>query len=176
MDLWELPPRARRIPVPGGRRGTPVGTTSACAENTTAGPRIRKRNRNYLRVRGEYQWVTPQSGARKELPPRARRIHRLVAAAVPPTGTTSACAENTGAQVVLWTSHRNYLRVRGEYQSYIKRRSRPRELPPRARRILHLQSLLAEAEGTTSACAENTSPNEGISWPWRNYLRVRGEY
>ena len=52
--LMELPPRARRIPHDSRARGSPNGTTSACAENT------RKRSLrvfipwNYLRVRGEY--------------------------------------------------------------------------------------------------------------------------
>ena len=30
-------------------------------------------------------------------------------------GTTSACAENTRLPIRLMVSHRNYLRVRGEY-------------------------------------------------------------
>ena len=31
---WELPPRARRIRFGGGYHPAPLGTTSACAENT----------------------------------------------------------------------------------------------------------------------------------------------
>ena len=50
------------------------------------------------------------------------------------------------------------------------------ELPPRARRIHDDNDLVAEIQGTTSACAENTPRPEGRSAnPW-NYLRVRGEY
>ena len=70
----ELPPRARRIPAgqPIGTIG--VGTTSACAENTTwfitqIGPTW-----NYLRVRGEYSPLLIDRIEHMELPPRARRI------------------------------------------------------------------------------------------------------
>ena len=50
------------------------------------------------------------------------------------------------------------------------------ELPPRARRILQLHQWLYEQIGTTSACAENTVRSGCRRRPWRNYLRVRGEY
>ena len=55
--VMELPPRARRIPVPSTRRGTPMGTTSACAENTVTKKKEPRFTRNYLRVRGEYAQV-----------------------------------------------------------------------------------------------------------------------
>ena len=53
---------------------------------------------------------------------------------------------------------------------------RKAELPPRARRIPITYKHGDHVRGTTSACAENTSPL-GVTgqWPW-NYLRVRGEY
>ena len=50
------------------------------------------------------------------------------------------------------------------------------ELPPRARRILTQAIKQTGENGTTSACAENTSgakDSQAKSW---NYLRVRGEY
>ena len=50
----ELPPRARRIHFRLGNQHTAHGTTSACAENTGVSGRCSLRNRNYLRVRGEY--------------------------------------------------------------------------------------------------------------------------
>ena len=50
----ELPPRARRIRVTGGVYLSPVGTTSACAENTITALNAFRTSRNYLRVRGEY--------------------------------------------------------------------------------------------------------------------------
>ena len=70
----ELPPRARRI-----LRSTPLtrlsyGTTSACAENTMADAMAYAYNRNYLRVRGEYQAFRIPLLYTVELPPRARRI------------------------------------------------------------------------------------------------------
>ena len=51
---WELPPRARRIPLKFGVFDPAVGTTSACAENTSQLGTGDLNFRNYLRVRGEY--------------------------------------------------------------------------------------------------------------------------
>ena len=50
----ELPPRARRIRFAPPLTPVPHGTTSACAENTTAKNSTFRTRRNYLRVRGEY--------------------------------------------------------------------------------------------------------------------------
>ena len=131
----ELPPRARRIL---GKSTTAVvagGTTSACAENTAAGPAGRKRNRNYLRVRGEYCKVPHWRTRAVELPPRARRILHRGGFDIIPKGTTSACAENTWRQSHSEVAYRNYLRVRGEYRRKCTALSKILELPPRARRI-----------------------------------------
>ena len=50
------------------------------------------------------------------------------------------------------------------------------ELPPRARRIPVWVNSRGNTNGTTSACAENTSRYPAShAWIW-NYLRVRGEY
>ena len=70
----ELPPRARRIQLPKIEGFAHVGTTSACAENTSGDTSDRSNNRNYLRVRGEYQLHDAQERMGEELPPRARRI------------------------------------------------------------------------------------------------------
>ena len=51
---WELPPRARRIPLGDRKRNVPIGTTSACAENTSKSLAVAHMVWNYLRVRGEY--------------------------------------------------------------------------------------------------------------------------
>ena len=111
-----------------------------------------------------------------ELPPRARRILCFEAAGESFYGTTSACAENTpeeGAAAILYG---NYLRVRGEYECTGCVSAKTWELPPRARRILWRFCNHAAGDGTTSACAENTSCSRPFFWfPW-NYLRVRGEY
>ena len=71
----ELPPRARRIHDEDNELPRYIGTTSACAENTSTGRGFGKGPWNYLRVRGEYFWA--------------------VAFCVATCGTTSACAENT---------------------------------------------------------------------------------
>ena len=111
----ELPPRARRIPVFPNHLASSLGTTSACAENTTANTIKPTQRRNYLRVRGEYALLRSSDRVYSELPPRARRILFLKHFIINRNGTTSACAENT-AMIVWWIqSKRNYLRVRGEY-------------------------------------------------------------
>ena len=91
----ELPPRARRIPRVACGGGLCVGTTSACAENTTTGRSSPTKQRNYLRVRGEY--------------------HILRCVLNRDLGTTSACAENTNQGPGHGHRGWNYLRVRGEY-------------------------------------------------------------
>ena len=50
-----------------------------------------------------------------ELPPRARRIHKMREEARRTEGTTSACAENTSESLFYENGELNYLRVRGEY-------------------------------------------------------------
>ena len=92
----ELPPRARRI-LPGLLfKRLELGTTSACAENTMLLVRGMAKARNYLRVRGEYLKAPREYTLKMELPPRARRIHGYALVDGFSSGTTSACAENTG--------------------------------------------------------------------------------
>ena len=172
----ELPPRARRIPVKTRHPNPCGGTTSACAENTTPDPLNAKTHGNYLRVRGEYRTCGACERFCGELPPRARRIHNRPITIGKLSGTTSACAENTG-RYSCWSSRiRNYLRVRGEYPISRNRKGSLSELPPRARRIQISAGDAADLQGTTSACAENTACHGGVVAATRNYLRVRGEY
>ena len=111
----ELPPRARRIPTRENLIQQNRGTTSACAENTGQNTSPEPMWWNYLRVRGEYHPRPLKRQNPRELPPRARRIHCVRESIRVKTGTTSACAENTG-RYSCWSSRiRNYLRVRGEY-------------------------------------------------------------
>ena len=112
----------------------------------------------------------------KELPPRARRIPYWATAEMVDTGTTSACAENTGNPAGKKTLSRNYLRVRGEYNAMRFKNDTIVELPPRARRIPLTPMCLRQQQGTTSACAENTVVDHRPRRPRGNYLRVRGEY
>ena len=66
--------------------------------------------------------------------------------------------------------------MRGEYGwGTLAERMDP-ELPPHARRIHHGYQRLNDTNGTTSACAENTSKALASDMISRNYLRVRGEY
>ena len=111
-----------------------------------------------------------------ELPPRARRILLANELDLRLGGTTSACAENTWVSKRLMPMARNYLRVRGEYYRGFAAFAKPRELPPRARRIRTNRTLHDISPGTTSACAENTRLGQEFIDAARNYLRVRGEY
>ena len=172
----ELPPRARRIPPVQRVEVVRYGTTSACAENTTPDPLNAKTHGNYLRVRGEYRTCGACERFCGELPPRARRIHCVRESIRVKTGTTSACAENTG-RYSCWSSRiRNYLRVRGEYPISRNRKGSLSELPPRARRIHERDGWAHVLRGTTSACAENTWRAAQRDHDAGNYLRVRGEY
>ena len=152
----ELPPRARRIPSTCGMTFFPT--------------------RNYLRVRGEYRSEMTALIPCPELPPRARRIHRCYAGPRMILGTTSACAENTAFGTLYMGSDWNYLRVRGEYYADTAQPQPLWELPPRARRIHMMDMDEFRANGTTSACAENTAGDTSARSNSRNYLRVRGEY
>ena len=95
-----------------------MGTTSACAENTSTNANNATQGGNYLRVRGEYHKPGWYIAYGWELPPRARRILAEQLRTCQHLGTTSACAENT---VKLRANKRapwNYLRVRGEYGGF----------------------------------------------------------
>ena len=113
--VWELPPRARRIPPPGILSTWNTGTTSACAENTALFAQVKPLAWNYLRVRGEYLLRRGCGGHGWELPPRARRILIRTDSIMILGGTTSACAENTSNHDLRRLNRGNYLRVRGEY-------------------------------------------------------------
>ena len=66
--------------------------------------------------------------------------------------------------------------MRGEYNQAKAAELLKLELPPHARRI-RLEKLKDQpAQGTTSACAENTIGSTHHRCPQRNYLRMRGEY
>ena len=176
LDHSELPPRARRIPPMVRNDRGKNGTTSACAENTGLDSMLQGLQGNYLRVRGEYATCGTLQALSPELPPRARRIRYDRAPSNMHRGTTSACAENTRRRGRWGFSHRNYLRVRGEYPPVRSWQPPLRELPPRARRIRR-DCLYGHAQhGTTSACAENTRSDRGGALFVGNYLRVRGEY
>ena len=97
-----------------------------------------------------------------ELPPRARRIPSPYFLQYFSTGTTSACAENTGGNQHFCVFSRNYLRVRGEYTGSEIQHKDYGELPPRARRILDGILNQGIVTGTTSACAENTLNELGL--------------
>ena len=66
--------------------------------------------------------------------------------------------------------------MRGEYVGKHILSTPLMELPPRARRIPYAGHMLPGADGTTSACAENTCKQSTPLTLARNYLRMRGEY
>ena len=91
----ELPPRTRRIPLSKNSSKLYSGTTSAHAENTSHTLKIRSRDWNYLRARGEYEITASKPTKYEELPPRTRRILVRRKYFDQELGTTSAHAENT---------------------------------------------------------------------------------
>ena len=111
-----------------------------------------------------------------ELPPRVRRIPYGGKYNMGFGGTTSACAENTITMRPPAAATPNYLRVRGEYPRQSRFGRAASELPPRARRILPAPIVISANNGTTSACAENTVPQDQAIGDKGNYLRMRGEY
>ena len=172
----ELPPRTRRILRSKLLARLSYGTTSAYAENTSKNRLKSGKTGNYLRVRGEYSDRPLKTLPVSELPPRTRRILFDNDFRDFPRGTTSAYAENTCYRGADRCDFRNYLRVRGEYPTYLRPAFLHAELPPRTRRIHGAENKSLRKIGTTSAYAENTWG----AWPAltcpRNYLRVRGEY
>ena len=152
----ELPPRTRRILAHELGVTILMGTTSAYAENTADDVYVALHQRNYLRVRGEYDSFSSSAAFAWELPPRTRRIPRPPASPRSWCGTTSAYAENTQARGSTSGVVRNYLRVRGEYCRSPQPRPVVVELPPRTRRIPKPVCALGVPSGTTSAYAENT--------------------
>ena len=91
-------------------------------------------------------------------------------------GTTSAHAENTPMEQIIFYYPRNYLRARGEYTWINSTRVKNLELPPRTRRILFSAASSFFVLGTTSAHAENTRGRTKTCRGDWNYLRARGEY
>ena len=179
-DIWaflrELPPHARRILAPGAVKIVGNGTTSACAENTSVRNPRNGGQWNYLRMRGEYLLLSASHSLHPELPPHARRIRLSEIPETAVNGTTSACAENTLGCFSWFPQGWNYLRMRGEYHWFHLHKHIRWELPPHARRIPSLLHYHLCFHGTTSACAENTTPGPAKTGEARNYLRMRGEY
>ena len=131
---------------------------------------------NYLRARGEYHIPGAGDTGPWELPPRTRRIRKILHTKMAIHGTTSAHAENTRTAATCLPNPRNYLRARGEYYRITKRYMRSRELPPRTRRIRGVFLTERMLHGTTSAHAENTGEVPTPQPAPGNYLRARGEY
>ena len=158
----ELPPRARRIPIPACYAGVWEGTTSAHAENTSGNHHRGCPPGNYLRARGEYHSLAPMDSDTTELPPRTRRILLEYCVPVLFGGTTSAHAENTHPPSPRMYRPWNYLRARGEYPTIWIDVVPRAELPPRTRRIPIGINGCGNANGTTSAHAENTLNELGL--------------
>ena len=66
--------------------------------------------------------------------------------------------------------------MRGEYLTGATTATVTGELPPHARRIRRPAVVGRDLDGTTSACAENTTFSTSNRDMARNYLRMRGEY
>ncbi len=106
-------PRARRRPQRADHDADVSRSISACAEETRRTTPETRPSRVDLRVRGGdagFRTTCDKCGGRS---PRARRRRSSNTRAYTPTGSISACAEETSAPVVLTTRTKVDLRVRG---------------------------------------------------------------
>ena len=110
----ELPPHTRRRELLKSSMCALARTTSAYAEKSAAIMRARNLIWNYLRIRGEEEWLETGNTPAGELPPHTRRRGALLHAMRRRRGTTSAYAEKRDTQIPEKTRIRNYLRIRGE--------------------------------------------------------------
>ena len=151
------------------------GITSACAEKRVSTSPAKPQHRNYLRMRGEELLEEHQITLRAELPPHARRRVCIVENIAYKRGITSACAEKRTEPKNIINIRRNYLRMRGEEQNWVRCRCAQGELPPHARRRARFSPVTSITLGITSACAEKRGPLDDLITNRRNYLRMRGE-
>ena len=175
-------PRAMELPPHARRRGQLVlvrlrrqGITSACAEKSINHPHILGGFRNYLRMRGEEEWLARGYRDLRELPPHARRRGSLCIECRESSGITSACAEKSFEFLKFCDHARNYLRMRGEEVPKHALPRVPLELPPHARRRVFELPEHSGEHGITSACAEKSGAASFACMAARNYLRMRGE-
>ena len=171
----ELPPHARRRAWTNAGKTVAFGITSACAEKRGVFQHRPRCAGNYLRMRGEEDWINNQLIYDLELPPHARR--RVPAGKFDHSafGITSACAEKSARPYVWGPPARNYLRMRGEEQRHLGTTQTDPELPPHARRRARSNFTVISGGGITSACAEKSRLEYRPYHPHRNYLRMRGE-
>ena len=92
----ELPPHARRRAWTNAGKTVAFGITSACAEKRGVFQHRPRCAGNYLRMRGEEDWINNQLIYDLELPPHARRRAGIPATIDARNGITSACAEKSG--------------------------------------------------------------------------------
>ena len=175
LIMEEIPPRARKRVGAATMVHSGAGNTSACAEKREYYQEQGGEFRKYLRVRGEEQTHPEVFSASKEIPPRARRRDLHVIGVVLGEGNTSACAEKRDGEIRFFEAQRKYLRVRGEEPTYLGFVTDNPEIPPRARRRGGAFRCGVGLTGNTSACAEKRGCSGHTRWPYRKYLRVRGE-
>ena len=126
-------------------------------------------------MRGEESHAAKTASFTQELPPHARRRGALNRLCQVVFGITSACAEKSCCSQILSHGLRNYLRMRGEEVGAVEGAEHAWELPPHARRRAIEPPCDRRCHGITSACAEKRMRCISGSFPWWNYLRMRGE-
>ena len=107
-------------------------------------------------------------------PPRVRSRLVEVAPAEAATGITSACAEQTPPVGWRRWNVRDHLRVCGADLQFVPVQLTAMGSPPRVRSRLVFGGRLVTNHGITSACAEQTHPQQS-AWPiGKDHLRVCG--
>ncbi len=170
-----LPPLARREPCRAARERCPGRSTSARAERTLARQGMQKRERVYLRSRGENYNLLRLRAHAVGLPPLARREHAYIIAIAKRARSTSARAERTSWRGGSWFHLQVYLRSRGENMNMLPMPRSTVGLPPLARREPPRVRRGSAVPGSTSARAERTGHLRETLTPEPVYLRSRGE-
>ncbi|BAM28080.1 hypothetical protein CULC0102_1882 [Corynebacterium ulcerans 0102] len=134
MPFRELPPHTRRKEKDKTKDHGGYGTTSAYAEKSRRNAKNRSRARNYLRIRGEKDYLRGDYDDAEELPPHTRRKATRKRRHKTQLRTTSAYAEKRTLDKDVLEDLRNYLRIRGEKPSGLIQSRENLELPPHTRR------------------------------------------
>ncbi len=129
----------------------------------------------HLRLRGENLNFGSGRYTGLETPPLARRKPKFWQWSIYRLRNTSACAEKTRLWQCTETYEEKHLRLRGENPRRECTEKDSAETPPLARRKRCGSDWSVDSLGNTSACAEKTLFDNGISMYDQKHLRLRGE-
>ena len=168
------PPRVRSRRSWTGVPGPRAGIISACAEQTQAPPPLRAGCWDHLRVCGADDVRAEPFAQPQGSPPRVRSRRRAEGGAHRRGGITSACAEQTRWTRRTTAAATDHLRVCGADAGVLLFELVHAGSPPRVRSRLVGLALAVGLRGITSACAEQTTVVNNITYNVTDHLRVCG--